>query len=377
MIRVRGGVSNRHPWGVALRVGVAAGLLGGCAVSRPDPGEAILRVAHERGPDGAAAPAPDLVFTMRDGTRLPAREWLPPAGTPWRGVILALHGFSDSRDAWEIPAPGFAAAGYAVFAPDQRGFGATATRGTWAGTGPMLDDGAQLLGQLRARYPGLRLVLMGESMGGALALCLAARNPSPADATVLLAPAVWGRPEMGLVLASSLWIANGVAPGWSLTGREIPLDLAASDNREAILRFAHDPLTLRASPVRTLSGLVDLMDAAQDAVPHLHGPVLILDGRRDQIVPPDATATAWAKLPAEVRRGFYLGGYHLLLRDQARALVEADILAWLADPNRWLPSGADINAAAWQADHGWTVAPPAVLPAAGLDMNGKRSPWPF
>ena len=378
MIRAGGRVSNRHGrTGAAGLACLAAALLCGCAGSARNPAEAILKVVQQDGPAAAATPAPDLMFTMADGTRLPARQWLPAAGVPRQGVILALHGFSDSRDAWEIPAPGFAAAGYAVFAPDQRGFGATSTRGTWAGTGPMLADAAQLLSQLRTRYPRQRLILMGESMGGAIALCLAAQTPSPADATVLLAPAVWGRPEMGLFLASSLWVANGVAPGWHLTGQEIPLDIAASDNRDAIIRFARDPLTLRDTPVRTLSGLVDLMDAAQVAAARLHGPVLILDGRRDQIVPPDATAAAWAKLPAGVRRGFYLGGYHLLLRDQDRALVEADILAWLADPGRWLPSGADINAAAWLADHGWAVAPPAFLPAAGLDENGKRSPWPF
>jgi alpha-beta hydrolase superfamily lysophospholipase len=325
----------------------------------------------------AAAPAPELVFTLSDGTRLPARRWLPPAGVAWRGVILALHGFEDSRDAWELPAPVFAAAGYAVFAPDQRGFGATASRGVWPGRGVLEDDASQVLAQLRTRFAGQRLILMGESMGGAVALCLAARHPAPADAFILLAPAVWGRAQMGPVLAGSLWLADGIAPGWHLTGGEIPLDIAASDNREAILRFAHDPLTLRSSSIAMLSGLVNLMDAAQDAAADLHGQVLILAGRRDQIVPPAAQAAAWARLPPEVRRGLYLGGYHLLLRDRDRALVDADILSWLADPGRWLPSGADINAAAWRADQGFAPGPPPLLPAEALDGDGERSTWPF
>jgi alpha-beta hydrolase superfamily lysophospholipase len=276
-----------------------------------------------------------------------------------------------------MPAPVFAAAGYAVFAPDQRGFGATATRGTWPGQGVLEDDAAQLLGQLRARYPAQRLILMGESMGGAVALCLAARQPAPADAFVLLAPAVWGRAQMGPVLSGTLWVADGVAPGWHLTGGEIPLDIAASDNRDALLRLAHDPLTLRSSSVAMLAGLVNLMDSAQSAAADLHGPVLVLAGRRDQVVPPAAQAAAWARLPPDVRRGFYLGGYHLLLRDQDRALVDADILSWLGDPGRWLPSGADINAAAWRADHGFAPGPAAVLPAEALDGYGERSPWPF
>jgi alpha-beta hydrolase superfamily lysophospholipase len=327
-------------------------------------------------PTPIAAPAPDLIFTMPDGFVLPARQWLPPAGTPWRGVILALHGFSDSRDAWEYPAPGFAADGYAVFAPDQRGFGATADRGSWAGTQTMVDDAATIAATLRARYPTQRLILMGESMGGAVALCLAARPAHTADATILLAPAVWGRAQMGAGLSAALAIANSVAPSWVLSGSQVPRDITASDNREALLALFNDPLTQRASSVHTLYGLVNLMDAAQAAAPALHGPVLILDGRRDQVIPPPATAALWAKLPPGVRRAFYLSGYHLLLRDHDRALVEADILSWLDTPESWLPSGADTNAAAWQSDHAWS-RDNAPLPAKLLDGTGLRRVWPY
>ncbi len=328
-------------------------------------------------PSTAPFPAPDIVFRMRDGFDLPARVWRPPAGTAPRGVVLALHGFTDSRDAWEYPAPGLAAAGYTVVAPDQRGFGATADRGVWAGQQTMVDDAAELAGRLRAQNPGLRLVLMGESMGGAVVMCLAARAPATADAYVLYSPAVWGRAQMPLVLRTALWVAAGVAPGWRLTGQEVPLDVAASDNREALLRLARDPLTLRGATVAMLRGLVDLMDGAQAAAARLPPDTLVLDGRRDQVIPPEATAAAWAKLPAGVRRGFYLGGYHLLTRDLGRALVDADVLSWLDDPDRWLPSGADINAAAWQADHAWAADVAAALPAHALDGAGQRRVWPF
>ena len=325
----------------------------------------------------AAFPIPDLSFTMRDGFVLPARQWLPPAGVAWRGVILALHGFADSRDAWEYPAPGFAAAGYAVVAPDQRGFGATAGRGMWAGTATMVDDAQELAGQMRRRYPGQRLIVMGESMGGAVALCLAARPANNVDATVLLAPAVWGRAQMGPAMVGLLSVANGVTPNWVLSGSDVPKDIAASDNREALLRLFQDPLTERGSRVSMLSGIVDLMTEAQRAAPGVNGPVLILDGRRDQVIPPEATAAAWARLPPSVRRAFYPSGFHLLLRDNDRALVEADILSWLETPDEWLPSGADINAAAWQSDHAWEGQPPAELPARLLDGTGQRHVWPY
>ena len=312
---------------------------------------------------------------MRDGYVLPARLWRP-SGTP-RGIILALHGFTDSRDAWEYPAPGFAQAGYLVVAPDQRGFGATVGRGTWAGQEAMIGDARELAGRLRREHPGIPLVIMGESMGGAVAMCVAARAPETASAYVLLAPAVWGRAQMAPGVRGALWAASRVAPCWHLTGQEVKLDIAASDNREALVRLAQDPLTLRGSTIAMLSGLVDLMDSAQAAAPHLPPNTLILDGRRDQVIPPQATAAAWARLPPGVRRGFYLSGYHLLLRDMDRALVEADVLAWLDNPQRWLPSGADINAASWRADHAWTEDASNALPAQALDGVGLHRVWPF
>ena len=364
MIRRRLAVST-----AALALALAPGLAHGLATPPATPLGSTLP------PATAGASAPDTTFTMRDGTVLPARLWRPDG--PPRGVILALHGFTDSRDGWEYPAPGFAQAGYLVVAPDQRGFGATATRGVWAGQDAMIGDAIELAARLKRDHPGLPLVMMGESMGGAVVMCVAARAPDTAQAYVLLAPALWGRAQMAVGVRSALWAAARLAPGWRLTGQEVKLDITASDNMEALLRLARDPLTLRGSTVAMLRGLVDLMDSAQDAAARLPPHTLILSGRRDQVIPPRATAVAWAKLPPAVRRGFYLSGYHLLLRDTDRALVQADVLAWLDNPQAWLPSGADINAAAWRADHAWTDDTPGVLPAQNLDGVGLRRVWPF
>jgi alpha-beta hydrolase superfamily lysophospholipase len=320
---------------------------------------------------------PDLAFAMPDGTVLPARMWLPPATTPLAGVILALHGYTDSRDAWELSAPAFAAAGYAVYAPDQRGFGATATRGIWPGIAPLVNDAAALVAQLRARHPGQLVIVMGESMGGAVAALLAARPGAVADATVLLAPAVWGWDQLNPELAATLRITVALAPRWAPDPARAGGNILASDNIPALIRFGRDPLTLRIPTISMTEGLVDLMTAAQAAMPGLHGRVLIEAGRRDQIVPPSATAVAWEKLPPGVRRAFYPHGYHLLLRDMDRALVLADILCWLRDPDAWLPSGADAAAAAWQAAAPWEAGLSPLSPAAQWDGAWQDPVWPY
>jgi alpha-beta hydrolase superfamily lysophospholipase len=314
-------------------------LLGGCA------GWVVPRdVAGP--PEAPTTP----VFVMADGARLPYRTWLP-GGDPW-AVVLALHGFNDSRDAWEIPAPAFSYDGIAIVAPDQRGFGAAPGRGLWPGETTLVADAADMLRQLRARYPTARLYVMGESMGGAEVMRLATERDAPQVAGyIFLAPAVWSRAQMNIFMRSGLWLASRLVPGLSVTGGEVPVRVRASDNRAALIRLSEDPLTLHHTRFDMLRGLVDLMDDAQASAAELPqplpAPMLFLYGAKDQLVPPDSTAITWSALPAAVRLGFYPNGYHLLLRDLDRAAPIGDVIAWMHDPAAPLPSGADRAARSW------------------------------
>lgn len=285
---------------------------------------------------------------MRDGTRLPYRRWLP-AGVP-KTLILALHGFNDSRDAWEIPAADFTAAGCALYAPDQRGFGTAPGRGLWAGTAPLVADAAEMVRLVRALQPGVPVVLMGESMGGAVLMCLATSPLAPSDGHyVLVAPAVWGRARMNAFLRSSLWLGATLLPGLALSGA--PVRVTASDNRAALIRLSRDPLTIHETRLDTLRGLVDLMDAALAAAPRFTAPGLFLYGGRDELVPKGAMAAMWRRLPEDGRitLAYYPRDYHLMLRDLGRASPIGDVLSWLRAPAATLPSGADVAAVKWLA----------------------------
>ena len=62
---------------------------------------------------------------------------------------------------------------------------------------------------LRRRYPHVPLYLMGESMGGAVAVLAANRAGADAlDGVILLAPAVWGRDTMNVFERVGLWLAD-------------------------------------------------------------------------------------------------------------------------------------------------------------------------
>ncbi|MDA8232079.1 MAG: lysophospholipase [Magnetospirillum sp.] len=339
-LRGRGGGNLPAMSGMSLR-SLLAGLvpmlmtllLAACAAQFHVPGAPV--VAPQFDTDHWEAP---------DGASLPMREWLP-AGPP-KAVVLALHGMNDYSNAFDDPGRALAAKGIAVYAYDQRGFGKGPYPGYWSSTRAMAEDLRVAARLVAARHPGVPLFLLGESMGGAVVMVAVAEGPLPGVKGVILsAPAVWGRESMGVVQRAALWLAYEVAPGWELTGRG--LHIKASDNIPMLRKLAKDPLVIKATRVDTIKGLVDLMDAAAASAPSVRLPFLLLYGEKDEIIPADAMWTAIDALPKNgtTRRiALYPKGYHMLLRDlEARTVID-DVAAWIADPGRPLPSGADAEA---------------------------------
>lgn len=285
---------------------------------------------------------PDTIV-QADGTELPYRAWLPD-GKP-RAVIVALHGFNDYSKAFEKPGAYWAAKGIATYAYDQRGFGGSPHRTIWAGHATMVADLATTVRLVRARHANTPVFVLGESMGGAIAMIGDANRHIRTDGLILVAPALRGRRYLGPLPTVVLDIAHALLPGWRVTGSG--LRIQASDNIPMLRRLGADPKVIKGARVDTLKGLVDTMDAAIAAAPRLNTRSLILYGSRDELVPRRPTFDAIRALPRDGghRPAVYRTGWHLLLRDLKAQTVWDDIVAWTADPAAPLPSGAGKAAA--------------------------------
>ena len=121
------------------------------------------------------------------------------------------------------------------------------------------------------------------------------------------------------------------------------IDFQPTDNPKAMAKLRNDPMILRNPRVDLAYGLVEAMDAAKQAAPHIRKPYLMMHGLADRIVPQEPVRSAIALMPrrADSHLAFYAKGYHLLLRDKEGPLVARDILAWIDDKEAALPSGAD------------------------------------
>lgn len=303
------------------------------------------------GPPVAAPALESEAVLAADGARLRLRRLEPPAEAPPRAILLALHGFNDHSGNFLMDGFGrLAAAGLLTYAYDQRGFGASPGRTLWPGAETMAEDAALALRLLRARHPGLPLYLLGESMGAAVAV-LAVTGPaaaSPPDGLLLMAPAFWSRQAIGPVAVGAFWLLAHSLP--ALAFPPGAGSISASNNTEALRRFGRDPLTIKDTRIDAAWGLLGLMDAASTRLAGCCAPpTLVLQGARDRVVPPSVTRGVLRGMRPETRLARYAEGWHLLLRDEVRDTVAADILAWMENPAAPLPSGADAAGAAWLA----------------------------
>ncbi len=321
---------------------LVTGALAACAPKLAPPGPELSPPAILEGENVETAR-----FKTHDGYRTTLRLWLPDA--PPEAVILALHGFNDHSTFIAPAAERWRDSGIATYAYDQRGFGTAENRGLWAGWEAYATDALALLRLLRERYPDSPIFLLGESMGGAIAIAALTEEITPEErpdvaGVILSAPGVRSRDTLPFSYRASLYLIGHSLPWLALKPTGIPVQ--ASDNIEALRALGRDPLVIKRTRMDTVYGLVDLMDLAQERVLLFDEPLLLLYGEKDELVPADAVTLLWLRLPPDAqgqRRAIYPEGWHLLFKDLQAEVVIEDVAAWVLAPDTPLPSRADLR----------------------------------
>ena len=298
-------------------------LTAACAPRIAAEGPEMRLPSIERGEGGGVAVDR---YVTRDGLRLGLEHW--DAKMPF-AAIVALHGMSDYSNAFAIPAPFWAEHGISTYAYDQRSFGRSPEPGIWPGNAILRRDLADFVDVVKARHPGLPVYVLGESMGGAVAMtAFASSTPPKADGVILVAPAVWSERTMPLSYRLALWTTAHTFRWWALSGSG--LKIVPSDNIPMLIAIGRDPLFQKSARSDAIYGLVSLMDEAYESPSRLNRPpLLFLYGGNDQIIPKDPTEQTVAKLGSNAIVKRYPNGYHMLLRDLDGGARWADIALWV------------------------------------------------
>ena len=280
-------------------------------------------------------PSSPTHFNTTDGSTLEAHVW--DYSKP-QHIVLGVHGFNDYSKSFQRLAQYLVAETQAtVYAYDQRGFGANPQPGVWPGSEELINNLRHIAAQLRERYPGLPLTVIGESMGGAVVLIAASETPGlAADQLILKAPAVWGAQSMPLYQRLSLYTMNLIAPEMSFTGRGLSsLGIRPTDDPEVSRDLSRDPLVIKATRVSSLAGVTELMGRAQTQTNLPSQRTLVLYGLRDKIIPPQPVCDWLTNLnsakPATLKTDVivYKEGWHMLTRQLSAQETLEDIAHWI------------------------------------------------
>lgn len=261
------------------------------------------------------------------GGPLFVQRWLPADAA--RGAVVLLHGLAEHSGRYAVLVNRLVARGLAVYTLDHRGHGrSSGPRANYGRFDWLVADAAARLATARAELPGRPLLLLGHSLGGAIALATALAHPRLVDALLLSAPALAADPEVPrgrLALARLLSI---VAPSAGVL--TLPSAALSRDPRVGA-DYDRDPLVYRgALPARAVVELLGAMRRLQVAAPRLAAPVLVMHGSDDSLVPLRFNAPVYERLGSADRTILrYEGLYHEIFNAPERERVFADLEAWL------------------------------------------------
>jgi fermentation-respiration switch protein FrsA (DUF1100 family) len=152
-------------------------VLSGCAGMFFYPQKELLRT-----PDKIGIQYEDVSFASSDGTHL--HGWFLPARQQAKGTVVFFHGNAENISTHIGAVYWLPAEGYNVFLFDYRGYGLSAGHATIRGVHEDARAALQYVHD-RADVDPQRLVLFGQSLGGAIAIYTAATAGIPLAAVVV------------------------------------------------------------------------------------------------------------------------------------------------------------------------------------------------
>ncbi|MBA4075891.1 MAG: hypothetical protein C0508_12690 [Cyanobacteria bacterium PR.023] len=269
--------------------------------------------------------------------KVPYRSWLP-LNQP-KEVLLCVHGLGFSSASFAEFGRSMAGRGFAVYAVDVRGFGQWAKRKgqDTVDFEACLLDIEQALKALRKAYPGVPVFMVGESMGGAIAMAATARHPELVDGLVSSVPSSDRYFKIGgEIIVGAHYLED---PDKKIDPEII--DKISTDERTRAQMTNNSMNRLELSP-KELKQFETFMKGNFDNA-HLieKPPVLMLAGFKDKLVKPEGTIELFNALSTQDKLLMVIGdGEHLLLEENQLTNQLAQMLnVWITDEGRTYRSG--------------------------------------
>ncbi|KAL2635175.1 hypothetical protein R1flu_006654 [Riccia fluitans] len=234
------------------------------------------------------------------GYELFTKSWVPEVGTPKASVCIC-HGYGDTCTFFfESIARSLAYKGYAVFAMDYVGFGMSAGLHAYIPNFDLLvEDVVEHYSSIKEReeFSSLPLFLMGESMGGAVALKAHLKAPKVFDGAVLVAPMCKIAQEMypPWYLIEALKLIAKVIPKAKLVPSGDIAEIGFRDVQKRAKAMQNMIAFVGKPRLGTALSLLNATDEIEKDLDKISLPLLILHGAADRVTDPAVSKALYEK----------------------------------------------------------------------------------
>ncbi|KAJ9554153.1 hypothetical protein OSB04_018198 [Centaurea solstitialis] len=284
------------------------------------------------------------------GQEIFCKSWLPRPGVRIKAAVCFVHGYGDTCTFFfEGIAKRIAAAGYGVYAIDHPGFGLSeGLHGYVSNFNDLVDNVIEQYTKIKGRpeVRGMPRFLLGQSMGGAVALKVHLKEQREWDGVVLVAPMCKVKlslPDINDIaeemkppepLQKVLIFLSRLMPKAKLVPQKDLAELALRDPQKK--NWQADYNVISYSDQTRLKTAVELLNATNELesqVEKVSSPLLILHGAADKVTDPNISKFLYEKAASKDKTlKLYDGSYHCILEgesDERIFEVLDDITAWL------------------------------------------------
>ncbi|QQR57270.1 MAG: alpha/beta fold hydrolase [Candidatus Melainabacteria bacterium] len=255
-------------------------------------------------------------------------EWKSP--NPAKIIVVCIHGLGLCARAYKPLAQELSIAGIDGFGVNVRGFGPDRVKTEYAKLNCLetVGDVNKLLLNIHKEHPDFKVYLIGESMGGALAIRIAAENPTLVNGVICSAPA-WKLLKMRTTAVKGVFelFLFQKRPGFAARG----VIHQATKDKELSKHWLSDPshkLKLSLGEAKAFLGFISKTD---EFAKQLEVPILIVQGLNDHLVSAKAVSKLFKDIPSEDKTFLIDGkGEHLILEEGnfSPAILER-LIGWI------------------------------------------------
>jgi alpha-beta hydrolase superfamily lysophospholipase len=267
-------------------------------------------------------------FTATDGENLAVQDWPLADGERVRGMVVIVHGLGEHAGRYDAVARRLNTWGFAVRGYDHYGHGDSGgTRGGLPAEARLVDDLGDVVESTRQRLDaGTPLVVLGHSMGGLVAACLAALAQVRIDGLVLSSPALDAglSPFQKLLLATlprfvpRLTVGNGVDPQF------------VSRDPAVVAAYEADPRVHDRISTRLARFIADAGPSVIAHAPEWSVPTLLMYAGSDRLVDPAGSRAFAEAAPTNVVTTVCFEDYfHEIFNEPGKDAVFGTLKHWL------------------------------------------------